>query len=651
MAGMEEENAVAAIDEVEDALYPIAVLLDELKNESVTLRLNATARIKTIAKALGPERTRSELIPFLTETVDDEDEVLMTLAGELGDFIEEIGGVQYAPILTDALEALSAIEETMVREKAVESLKRISDATVKGPDGGKDFHVNYLFPMVKRLATGDWFTIRISACALLPPCYSRLPKEAEGLRSECLVMFKALAEDETPMVRRAATCNIGMMAKAVSDHDALLVEKEILPIFKQLARDEQDSVRLLIVEMAADIARLLPKQINDLDGGDDVDMGQGQESLLIDTDMVPIAKTCVGDSSWRVRYMVADKLPTLCHSFGPRATWKDLVPLYITLLRDAEPEVRAAASYKVSEIVIYIINLPDEKIPQPIDGPKVTALDLVTQHILPILKDLVADPSQHVRAACASNIMGLTPALSKVPALKDILDLVLILMRDEVADVRLNVISHLDLISSALGPEKLNRELMPAILNLAHDKNWRVRSAIIRYMPVLAKNLGKEFFTIDNALGVLCTEWLRDTIYAIRRDAMDNLKILTAEFGSQWASENVVPQVVAMYSDKSSHVSRITALSTMAVLSELVGAEVFEKAFLPTLTEGGCKDPVPNVRFTAVKTLDKAMSVVGPSVRESKIRPCLMELVGKTEPDEDVKFYASQALKTLSACG
>jgi serine/threonine-protein phosphatase 2A regulatory subunit A len=67
-----------------DELYPIAVLIDELKvcsnhphlpNQSVTkrfaqhddvlLRLNAIHRLSTIALALGPERTRDELIPFL----------------------------------------------------------------------------------------------------------------------------------------------------------------------------------------------------------------------------------------------------------------------------------------------------------------------------------------------------------------------------------------------------------------------------------------------------------------------------------------------------------------------------------------------------------------------------------------------------------
>lgn len=57
---------VAQPEEGEDSLYPIAVLIDELRNEEVQLRLNSIRKLSTIALALGPERTRKELIQFLT---------------------------------------------------------------------------------------------------------------------------------------------------------------------------------------------------------------------------------------------------------------------------------------------------------------------------------------------------------------------------------------------------------------------------------------------------------------------------------------------------------------------------------------------------------------------------------------------------------
>lgn len=92
--------------------------MDELRSEDVQLRLNAIHRISTIALALGPDRARDELIPFLQDSVDDEDEVLLALAEELGrNFEEYIGGPEHAHLLLGPLENLSAVEETLVRDK------------------------------------------------------------------------------------------------------------------------------------------------------------------------------------------------------------------------------------------------------------------------------------------------------------------------------------------------------------------------------------------------------------------------------------------------------------------------------------------------------------------------------------------------------
>jgi serine/threonine-protein phosphatase 2A regulatory subunit A len=104
--------------------------MDELRSEDVQLRLNAIRRVSTIALALGPDRARDELIPFLQESVDDEDEVLLALADELGkNFEEYIGGNEYAHVLLGPLENLSAVEETLVRDKVRFILRQLPAST------------------------------------------------------------------------------------------------------------------------------------------------------------------------------------------------------------------------------------------------------------------------------------------------------------------------------------------------------------------------------------------------------------------------------------------------------------------------------------------------------------------------------------------
>lgn len=96
-----------------------------MKNDDVAVRLNSIRRLSTIARALGEERTRNELIPFLNDCNDDEDEVLLAMAEELGDFVNYVGGKEHAHVLLVPLETLSTVEETVVRDRAVESLCKV----------------------------------------------------------------------------------------------------------------------------------------------------------------------------------------------------------------------------------------------------------------------------------------------------------------------------------------------------------------------------------------------------------------------------------------------------------------------------------------------------------------------------------------------
>lgn len=328
MAGAAGPGTVpgAAGGDGDDSLYPIAVLIDELRNEDVQLRLNSIKKLSTIALALGVERTRTELLPFLTDTIYDEDEVLLALAEQLGNFTGLVGGPDFAHCLLPPLESLATVEETVVRDKAVESLRQISQ---EHTPVALEAH---FVPLVKRLASGDWFTSRTSACGLFSVCY---PRASNAVKAEIRQHFRSLCSDDTPMVRRAAASKLGEFAK-VLELDS--VKTEIVPLFTNLASDEQDSVRLLAVEACVSIAQLLSQ--------DDL------EALVM-----PTLRQAAEDKSWRVRYMVADKFSELQKAVGPKIALSDLIPAFQSLLRDCEAEVRAAAAHKVRELCE---NLPTE---------------------------------------------------------------------------------------------------------------------------------------------------------------------------------------------------------------------------------------------------------------------------------------------------
>jgi serine/threonine-protein phosphatase 2A regulatory subunit A len=116
---------------------------DELRDDDVALKLNSIRRLGTIALALGDERTRSELLPYLLESKPEEDELMVALAEEVGKLVQHVGGPSHAHCLVPLLEDLARQDETVVREAAVKSLQIV----------GKDFNdeqaMTHLVPCIK----------------------------------------------------------------------------------------------------------------------------------------------------------------------------------------------------------------------------------------------------------------------------------------------------------------------------------------------------------------------------------------------------------------------------------------------------------------------------------------------------------------------
>jgi serine/threonine-protein phosphatase 2A regulatory subunit A len=74
--------------------------------------------------------------------------------------------------------------------------KALSDAEIQ----------NIFAPMVIRLAQGEWFTGRVSSCALFYPAYARSNTQKEKLRKK----FIELCNEDTPMIRRACASKLGV---------------------------------------------------------------------------------------------------------------------------------------------------------------------------------------------------------------------------------------------------------------------------------------------------------------------------------------------------------------------------------------------------------------------------------------------------------
>lgn len=162
--------------------------------------------------------------------------------------------------------------------QAVDSLNKICQQL------SQDQVEQYFIPLVGRLSKADWFTSKVSATGLYVSPYERVSAQVqEGLRQH----FGQLVHDDTPMVRRQAATNLAKFVKVMTTP---IVIEEMIPLYQHLASDDQDSVRLLTVDVLIGIAEAVPKE------------QQASQGVLLSS-----LRSLFEDKSWRVRYMIADR--------------------------------------------------------------------------------------------------------------------------------------------------------------------------------------------------------------------------------------------------------------------------------------------------------------------------------------------------------
>eukprot|EP00970_Alexandrium_tamarense_P003984 scaffold692_cov203-Alexandrium_tamarense.AAC.8 len=648
-----EEVPIVPIDG-EEALRNIELL----RSDDLSSRISAAHKLTTIAAALGPERTREELLPFLSDGVDDEDEVLVAIAGSLGKLIPYVVGgggstsTSTCSCLLGPLELLLAVEENVVREKAAESAIAVGNALPE-----KEYRSEFV-GMIGRLARKEWFTARISGCGLIPIAFGRMGKE---LQQTHLQYFANLCKDDAPMVRRIASRNLGPLLYTVVEtlgapslQESGPVSAVLLDLYELLAGgDQPDSVRLHTTENCVCFGNAMTLLRQQLENDKGMGGMENEEIIRTRTDVLvkrvlPLIVATIDDRSWRVRWTAASKFALVVKAFSPlTGTMDALVPAYEKLLQDPEAEVRTSATLNLSEVaktgaMVFpaegsggddVMEGSDD------DNQRIHVADRLVQRVMA----LTEDDSENVRAALAMVATELAPMLGKDTTITHLLPPMLLLLRDSTSEVRLNIISSLSLLNDVIGVELLSQSLLPALLDLAEDGKWRIRMAVIERIPLLAKQLGKEFF--NDKLLSLCVGWLGDDIASIRDAAAKNLKELTALLGSEWAVQNLLPRVREVMKHPS-YLRRVNAVQAIMLMASAMDVNTAQLEALPILLEMAC-DPVANVRFNVAKGL----GLVGPSfnqfVYNSQIRPIMSML--KDDADRDVRYFAGLANDSLVA--
>eukprot|EP00796_Vickermania_ingenoplastis_P005696 gene5696-4061_t len=534
----------------------VKIMIENLRSENAELRLSSMQGIHYIASTLGPQRTREELLLYLTDYLDDNDELLRVFASALGTMLEEVGGVAYTQSLLGPLEMLCSLEEITVRDEAVKSLKVIGSKIFSGT-GPNEVRAQKDFESVVQRLSKAAPQCRSSACALISCVYTATTSAAtkEHLRH----LFARLVADDEILVRRAACIALGeSFAKALSAADL----PSVIPYLKSFAKDQSDGIRLRAVTTCSAVLAIIGKS-------------QRSAVLTLVTDLA-------GDTSWRVRYMMADTLGKLSGALSSSPdVERYVVPVFRNLCQDKEPEVRASAVYNMASVLAACSDTAGKR------------------EVLVTGTRLLSDTVGHVRVSLANAVLRSVAHVPKDLWGPTILPACTALLRDEESDVRLALVSGFSSMGSTREAKELAPKLIPVIIELASDTQWRLREVVLQQVPYIITSLESSASDVLN----VCVERLVDRVATIREAAVQSCCKLVAEKGVAWSTQVLFPRVLPIAKDKN-YLHRVSLCHLFASLAHVAAMDsgATSKTIWPVILQLR-SDPVPNVRLNVAKAV------------------------------------------------
>jgi len=627
------------------SMPPLDLFLKQVGCESAEARVDAMKRLSVVGMAIGPQQTLAELLPWIATHIvgmsngggdvlqdGDNDEILYILADQLGLLVPTLIPGPKALGLVELLEKLANAEETVVRDMAVASINKIVPLLLKGDKkdvqavAKQDQAPQLLLATAKRLATADWFTPKVSAAGVLPAIYAFFVQHAAlspsddpaspdaQAKRELRLLYKELCQDETPMVRRSAAKHLGAFVEALESKD--IVHEEMISLYHALAKDEQDSVRLLSVAASGSI-------------GIGLDRSPDDTAELI----LPVVQAGSVDLSWRVRHNLAKVFSKVAANLGysdspvHAAQQTELFTFFASLLQDAEAEVRASAVQNLARMA------------------QLGTPELFTTHLAPVLPALADDPVMEVRSKLAQALMDccdetICTTLNDRIILAVFKPLLEGFLNDEFAEVQLHILTKLARVSHLLGKMDV---VVSSILQMTKAQNWRVREAVARLLPHLAHARGLSFFE-DHLL----EPWLKlllDQVADVRSACVDGMSKLLEVAGAAWMQREILPHYVRIYDEalSTSYLTRVTILRSYAALAVV---DIATPALLDDVVNQmlrGLDDRVANVRMVAARSLASISQLLESAILQTKVKPALVARVTDDE-DDDCKFFAQTAL-------
>ena len=538
--------------------------------------------MRGISLALGRERTRKELLPYLKSCIDEEeDEIIIELAKVLSNFIDCIGGKQYIKELLNLLEIILTIDDHFVRLEILNTIKSVVKQIGKVSEIESD-----LINIINNLYNSEDINQKKSAMNLLIFLYKDLNSNNKAV---ALNYFDKFLIDNNISVKKELLNEITEISLELSiDY----IKKMINVILK----DKNDSMRIDIVNIMMSIRN--HKNINE----------------FIETiyDLIPKLSE---DTNWRVRLTVSDKLndflnfPNIDNNFKKIST-----NIFAKLLEDPEAEIRNICCLRLVEITK---TLKEEN-----------NFDKILQN----LRKLEKDQKNFVKGALASNVLKICELIGPKKTNDYVFPIFLTLIKDENIEIRMSLINNLSELNKVIEINNIIESIMPPIKEISANKSWRVRIQIMEIVPVLAKLFNQHLFMTN--IFPICITSLMDSVFSIREASCKLFVTIYKDTKNEEFEKKLLEKLNELCLS-SSYLLRNTALVYIKFyiekLDDKIYLDFFEKK-LVGIVFNLSKDKIANVRINCAFILNKIKNI---KFKDSKINGEINNIIEILKKDKD----------------
>ena len=563
-------------------------LLQDLQNPDIKIKKNAFQNLRGISLALGRERTRKELLPYLKSCIDEEeDEIIIELAKVLSNFIDCIGGKQYIKELLNLLEIILTIDDHFVRIEILNTIKSVVKQIGKLSEIETD-----LISIINNLYNSDDINQKKSAMNLLIFLYKDLNSNNKNL---ALNYFDKFIVDN----------NISVKKELLNEITEISLELSIDYIKKMIniiLKDKNDSMRIDIVNIILSIRN--HKNINE----------------FIDTiyDLIP---KLAEDTNWRVRLTVSDKLNEFLNFPNINNNFKQTsVNIFAKLLEDPEAEIRNICCLRLEEITKILKNENN--------------FDKILQNI----RNLEKDQKNFVKGALAANALKICELIGPKKTNDYIFPVFLTLIKDENIEIRMSLINNLPELNKVIDINNIIESIMPPIKEISANKSWRVRIQIMEIVPVLAKLFNQHLFMSN--IFPICITSLMDSVFSIREASCKLFVTIYKDIKNEEFEKKLLEKLNELCLS-SSYLLRNTALVYIKFyiekLDDKIYLEFFEKK-LVGIVFNLSKDKIANVRLNCAFILNKIKNI---KFKDNKINAEINSIIEILKADKDADVIKS----------